>query len=125
MATRRKLSTLLGLCAVVTASLFLIAPSPAYADRCEPTELVLRAVFPNYEEPIAEQDSAVCYAMKKYVYPRLCDDQSTLMNCTASINPDPNEPVVIYPYQPEPGRVYCNVRVFAIGGSCTYQPIWP
>lgn len=124
--SRKRFGTLMALIGAVLSLMVVMAPTPALADRCEPTELVVRAVLPGYEEPVATQDSPVCYTLINYVYPRVCDDYSTLMNCTASINPDPlNEPVSVSPYQPEPGRIYCNVRTFAIGGSCTYDPIWP
>jgi hypothetical protein len=124
--TKRRLTSLLGLVAVLSGMIVIGGASPALADRCEPTELVVRAVLPGYEEPVATGDSPVCYTLINYVYPRVCDDFSTLMNCTASINPDPlSEPVTVTPYQPEPGRIYCNTRVFAVGGTCSYDPIWP
>jgi hypothetical protein len=45
--------------------------------------------------------------------------------CLNSLNPDPQEPVVLYPYNPNTGRMYCNYVNFVqktIGqsGTCTW-----
>lgn len=99
----------------------------AYADNCEPTEPVVRLVFMNYEENILdERDNPLCYVLNGYVYPRLCDDSTTLLqNCLQTLNPDLDEPVVVVSYQPDGGRIVCTTSTFVLttvgisGGSCT------
>jgi hypothetical protein len=60
-----------------------------------------------------------------YVYPRVCDNPTTLIGtCLNSVNPDPQEPIVVYPYNPNTGRMYCSYVIFAqttLGqsGNCT------
>ena len=92
--------------------------APAHADRCEPTEPLVRVVYQTYEEPVNEADNPFCYVMLNYVYPRLCTDQSTLLGtattpgCVKTINPDVYEPIRVYPYSPDAGRVACNTVGF-------------
>ena len=64
---------------------FIGAP-PAHADRCEPTELVVRIVDPSYEEPIDEEDKPWCVVLINYVYPRLACDSSTLQACISTFD---------------------------------------
>ena len=97
---------------------------PAAADNCEPTEPVVRVLFPQYEESIIqEQDNAFCYTMRGYVYPRICDNPTTLLGtCLSSLRPDPFEPLVIAPFSPDGGRIFCSLQSFAlytIGQSST------
>lgn len=109
-----------GLVAVAAAIPMFGAPA-AHADRCEPTEPVARPIFgQTYEEPLNEADSPFCYVMLNYVYPRVCDDFRTLLptattpGCIRTINPDPNEPVVVYGYSPDGNRITCNAANFAL-----------
>ena len=102
------------------------APEHARADHCEPTEPVVRVLMPGYEEPGAEADNPLCYLLLNYVYPRICNDSTTLLQtCINSINPDPQQPISIFPYNPNPGRMYCSYVNFirttlAQSGTCTY-----
>lgn len=115
---------------LVAAMMLLLAgvaaPEHARADHCEPTEPVVRVVMPGYEEPGAEADNPLCYVLLNYVYPRVCDDGTTLLGtCIRTINPDPQEPIVIFPYTPNVGRMYCNYVNFirattGQSGTCTY-----
>lgn len=124
-----KILTTGALAAGLLVPLSMTTASPAYADRCEPTEPVVRVLMPQYEEFMAEQDSPFCYVMLNYVYPRICDDYTTLLGtCINSLNPDFQEPITVYPYQPDAGRIYCNtylaiVRALNSTGSCTYAPV--
>lgn len=111
------------LMAVAVGAATLATPffsTSAHADRCEPTEPIVRVLYQTYEEPVNEADSPFCYAMLNYVYPRLCNDPSTLLGtattpgCVKTINPDPYEPVRVFPYAPDAGRVACNVAGFVI-----------
>lgn len=114
------------LIAVAAGAAALAAPAfsttPAHADRCEPTEPVVRVVYQTYEEPVNEADSPFCYVMLNYVYPRICDDSSTLLGtanpptpgCVKTLNPDPYEPVRVAPYSPDAGRVTCNAVGFVV-----------
>ena len=112
--------------AIMLTLVAFAAPEHARADHCEPTEPVLRVLQPGYEEPGAETDNPLCYVLLNYVYPRVCDNPTTLLQtCLNSINPDPQEPIVVFPYNPNPGRMYCNYVNFiraTLGqsGTCTY-----
>lgn len=132
MKTRARLAALL-----MTATAGFAAPitvgtaTPALADNCEPTEPAVRLIFPTYEETILdERDNPVCYVLNGYVYPRLCDDSTTLLpgqnnpGCLLTINPDPFEPVVVQPYSPDAGRMFCTSSTFVlstvgVSSSCT------
>lgn len=124
MPTRRAALTTACLAA---AALPVFGSSAAHADRCEPTEPVVRILYPTYEEAFNEADMPQCYLLLNYVYPRLCDDSQTLLpgrggnpGCVRTINPDPSEPIVIYPYTPNAVRIACsgaNFVLFIAGGS--------
>ena len=87
--------------------------TPAYADRCEVTELVVRAVDPSYEEPIDESDSPICYAMLEYGYYYLCPDGAQGLACFTDPQPDPTRPFPgLEDYHPEPGRIACGAIEF-------------
>lgn len=117
MKTRARFAALL-----MTATAGFAAPltvgtaSPALADNCEPTEPVVRVLFPAYEERILdERDNPGCYVLRGYVYPRLCDDSTTLLQkCLQTLSPDPLAPISIPPYNPVPGRIVCTVSTFAL-----------
>lgn len=115
MKLRAKFSALALITAMTTVPMAVVAPQAAYADRCEPTELVLRTFFgPGYEENfIDERDNPGCYVLLNYVYPRLCDDQSTLNNCIRSANPKPFTPITVAQFSPDAGRVYCSLYLAA------------
>ena len=60
------------------------APPPAFADRCEPSELIIRQIpgMGGYEEPLEESDKPHCTVMDRFVYPALgCDSSTTLVSC--------------------------------------------
>jgi len=120
MATRRKLSTLLGLFAVVTASLFLVAPSPAYADRCQPEELTPIGAGGS---PVDERDNPACVVVDTYLYPYVCPggQPKPLGACLQTLNPDTSyRPPLVPTYNPDAGRIYCGLYNFAVpGGTCT------
>jgi hypothetical protein len=131
MKTRARLAALL-----LTATAGFAAPlslglaTPALADNCEPTEPVVRVLFPNYEENVLdERDNPTCYVLQGYVYPRLCNDSSTLLNsCLRTLNPNPFVPLSIQPYNPSAGRMVCSVNSFVLGtlgvsGSCSSSDI--
>ena len=118
MKTRARLAALL-----LTATAGFAAPmtagvaTPAFADNCEPTEPVVRVVRGNsYEENIfTDQDNPQCYLTDGYIYPRLCDDATTLFqSCLQTLNPDPFVPVVVQPYQPDAGRMFCTSSTFVL-----------
>ncbi len=125
MTNRRTLATLLAFAVMLTLVSF-VRPMQARADHCEPTEPAVRVLQPGYEEPGAESDNPLCYVLLNYVYPRVCDDPTTLLQtCINSIDPDPQEPIVVFPYNPNPGRMYCSYVNFiraTLGqsGTCTY-----
>lgn len=97
------------LLAVVCAG--LATPSPAHADRCEPEELVLGPG----NSPVDERDSPVCVVMLTYVYPFICDDFTTAMRCSATVNPDANyRPPLVPAYSPQADRVVCNAVNFTL-----------
>jgi hypothetical protein len=112
----RLAAVLLTATAGFAAPMTLGVATPAFADNCEVTEPVVRVVRPNYEEPIlTNQDSPVCYVMTGFVYPRLCDDPTTLFqSCLATIAPDPFSPVVVPAYQPDAGRIFCTSSTFVL-----------
>jgi hypothetical protein len=117
-----------GLLAVV-ASAGMLA-TPAHADRCEPTELVLRAIDPTYEEPIDERDSALCYVLLNYGYYYLCVNGAQGLACFLKPNPGVRPLPPLQDYHPEPGRVFCTVSMFVITEAgiddvgCQWEPIW-
>jgi hypothetical protein len=125
------MAALLVAAAATAVPLTLTTATPAQADRCEPSELVLRTFFPKYEETFMdERDNPVCYVLLNYVYPRICDDFSTLNNCVRSVNPKPFTPITVYPYQPDGGRIYCNLyltaaRTLGQSTTCTYSATNP
>lgn len=55
--------------------------TPAFADRCQPEELI------GQEPIIPEGDHPGCQILINYVYPILCDDYSTLNRCTQTLDP--------------------------------------
>lgn len=88
MRGSKRIGVILMLVAVVLSALAGFAAPPAFADRCEVTELVVRAVpgFSKYEEPGEEYDKPQCAVMDDYVYPVLCpNDNGTLVACINSI----------------------------------------
>ena len=117
LVSRRSVAALV---AVAAATIPAFGASPAHADRCEPTEPVIRVLYPTYEEALNEADSPFCYVMLNYVYPRVCDDYRTLLptattqGCVRTVNPDPNEPLVVYGYSPDGTRITCNAANFAL-----------
>lgn len=115
MKLRARLTALAVMTAMTAVPLAAVVPQAAHADRCEPSELVLRTFFgPNYEENfLDERDNPACYVLLNYVYPRLCDDQSTLNNCIRSANPKPFTPISVAPYSPDAGRIYCSLYLAA------------
>lgn len=125
MTKSRTIITLMAVAMMLTL-VGVAAPEHARADHCEPTEPVVRVIQPGYEEPGAEADNPLCYVLLNYVYPRVCDNPDTLLQtCLNSINPDPQEPIVVFPYTPNAGRMYCNYVNFiraTLGqsGTCTY-----
>lgn len=97
---------------LVATALALLPTQAAHADRCQPEELVIGS------SPIDERDNPVCAVLIYQVYPFVCDDSSTLLNCLGSINPDPSyEPPVVPPYNPQPDRIVCNGVGFVFGTS--------
>lgn len=112
-ATRPRMAITL-LAAVAIALIGVTTAEPAYADRCEPEELVLGPGT----SPIDERDHPLCYVLINYVYPQVCDDYTTLATCLGSFNPQPSVPNYT-PYNPDPYRIYCNAFEFAFGsGTC-------
>lgn len=119
MRVRRATAHVVAVAAAATAlaaPVVVAAASPAAADNCEPTEPVVRVLFPNYEEQlIQDPDNPLCYVLRGYVYPRVCDNPTTLLGtCVQTLNPDPAEPVVVQPYAPDGGRVFCSVSNFVL-----------
>ena len=110
------LRSTLALAAVLAAGSALTA-TPAHADRCEVTELVLRIVDPSYEEPVDEQDNPLCYAMLNYGYYYLCPGGEQGLACfTRPPNPDPTRPFPgVEDYHPEPWRVACDLYNYVTG----------
>ena len=94
-------------------------PQPAAADRCEPEELVLGAGT----SPIDENDHPACVILLNYVYPFICRDTTTLLNCAFSRRLDPNyRPPLIPTYAPDPDRIYCNLYEFVVPtATCTSE----
>lgn len=88
MRRSKRIGVVVMLVAVVLSVLAGFAAPPAFADRCEPSELVVRRVpgFSTYEEPGEEYDKPQCAVMDDYVYPVLCpNDNGTLVTCINSI----------------------------------------
>lgn len=115
------------LAAVASTSLIgLGAASPAYADQCEPEEIVLG---PN-TSAINEDDNPACTALFFYVYPFICTTDGntppgTLIGaggCTSNISLRPTYvPPLIPPYNPQAGRLVCNLVLYANpNGTCTF-----
>lgn len=122
---RRAAIGLLTACAaVIPVNIF--AAGPAYADRCEPEEIVLG---PN-TSAINEADNPACTALFFYVYPFICatdgnNPPSTLIGaggCTSNIRLRPTYvPPVIPPYNPNVGRAACNLILYANPtGACVF-----
>lgn len=116
MKTTSRLAAVLLGTATVFAPLSMTTAGPAAADNCEPSEPIVRVLFPNYEERVFDdRDSVLCYTLHDYVYPRLCDDPSTLLgSCVPTLRPDPFEPIVITSYRPNGGRIVCNIQTFLL-----------
>jgi hypothetical protein len=78
--------------AVLTVALMtsLAGPKDAYADRCNPDEMIgpvyTLATGKPYEPVFGEDDGPFCYAMKTVVYPAMgCDPvYQSLMQCVQS-----------------------------------------
>lgn len=116
---------------IITASLLtgfgaIVAPAPAFADRCEPEEIVLG---PN-TSPIHEDDNPACTALFFYVYPFICADDGynpppTLIGangCTSNLRLRPTYvPPLIPPYNPQVGRLVCNLILYVNpNGACVF-----
>lgn len=91
-----------------------VAPTAAYADRCEPEEIVLG---PN-TSAIDERDNPACTVLFFYVYPFICATDGNnpparlvgANSCTSNIQLRPAYvPPVIPPYNPNAGRLVCNL----------------
>lgn len=105
----------------------VFAPTAAHADRCEPEEI---ALGPD-TSPIDERDNPVCTAMFFYVYPFICatdgnNPPRTLLGangCTSNIRLQPTYvPPIIPPYNPNIGRLVCNLVLYANpNGTCTFE----
>lgn len=74
IVARLFLILVLGMASVTTLAV------PAHADRCQPEELL------GYDPLIPEEDSPVCDLLIDVVYPIVCEDFTTLANCTTSID---------------------------------------
>jgi hypothetical protein len=123
---RARLAAVLISTATCVVPLTVAGATSASADNCEPTEPVMRVLFPRYEETLlTDQDNPLCYVLRGYVYPRVCDNPTTLLQtCLQSVNLDPDEAVVVQPYQPDAGRIFCSLSSFALitagqPSSCT------
>ncbi len=126
MKTRARLAAILISTMATAIPMTLGGATAASADNCEPTEPAVRVLFPNYEEQLLQDaDNPLCYVLQGYVYPRICDDSRTLLGtCVRTLNPDLAEPVVVQPYQPDGGRIFCSVSNFVLvnagqPASCT------
>lgn len=126
MKTRAQFAAVLIAATTFAVPLAAATAAPASADNCEPTEPAVRILFPNYEETILdERDNPLCYVLNGYVYPRICDDSTTLLQtCLQTLNPDLNEPIVVVPYQPDAGRIVCTstgfvLRTLGVSGGCS------
>lgn len=123
MTATRSFVALLALTLATMAALATVAAPPAHADRCEPTELIVRAqvgpvgpIDRYYEEPGAEEQKPTCWAMDDVVYPMLGCDNTTLMSCLGSLNPNTSPTVSI---QQE------NLNLFAPGCPNPDYPCTP
>lgn len=65
---------------VVLGSLMVGTAGPARADRCEPSELVVRHVVPTYEEPLEEDEKEYCRILLEIYRIAGCYD-TTLLIC--------------------------------------------
>lgn len=115
-----RLSLLLMLTLIATATMFSLSPGEARADRCQPSEIVIGGGT----APVDERDDPVCAVADQYVYPFVCPSpspQPLLPNCVQNIDPDPNyRPPLVPQYNPDLGRIYCNLYKFIVpGGTCT------
>lgn len=74
--------------AVACFGLTTVAAPPALADRCEPDELVIRAIpgMGGYESPDDLADPVVCSTMQTVVYDNAACDDTTLMKCLSSLD---------------------------------------
>ena len=109
--------------ALTVAAAALLTPlgfagTPAHADRCQPEELVLGPGT----SPVDERDNPVCVVLLQYVYPAVCRDYVTAPRCLQSIALNPGyRPPLIPAYNPNPGRIYCNLYLWVnSSGTCTY-----
>lgn len=111
--------------ALMLTAVGAIAPTAAYADRCEPEEIVLGPDT----SPIDERDNPACTVLFSYVYPFICSPDgtppSTLIGangCTSNISLRPTYvPPLIPPYNPQAGRLVCNLVLYANpNGTCLF-----
>lgn len=88
MSCRRlsKYSLLIVWITAITASLVGFGASPALADRCEPDELVVRIIDPDYESPDDPADPYVCGVTQTILYDNADCDDTTLMKCLQTLN---------------------------------------
>lgn len=108
---------------LVSIAMTFVGVGEARADRCQPSEIVIGGGT----APIDERDDPICAVMDQYVYPFVCPSpspQPLLPNCVQNIDPNPNyRPPLVPQYNPDPGRIYCNLYKFAVpGGTCTTGP---
>jgi hypothetical protein len=103
-----------------------IAPTAAHADRCAPEEIVLGPDT----SPIDERDNPACTVLFFYVYPFICapagNPPPTLLGpdgCTANLSLNlAYVPPVIPPYNPNAGRLVCNLILYVNpNGTCTFE----
>lgn len=119
MKARRRIASLAVATATVFAPLAIGAATPAHADRCEPEELVFGAGT----SPIDEADHPLCSVMLQYVYPAICSNYTTLLLCTQTVRLNPGyRPAQLLPtYDPDLGRIVCNIYLYAnSSGTCTF-----
>lgn len=126
MKIRRRAAAVLLAGAAALLPVSVLTASPAFADRCEPEEIVLG---PN-TSPINEADNPVCTVAFFYVYPFICADSGynpprTLIGaggCTSNLRLRPTYvPPVIPPYNPSVGRLACNLILYANpNGTCVF-----
>lgn len=123
MRTLHTSAKLAAITLVAASGLMGFTATPALADRCEPEELVLG---PD-SSPIHEDDNPACTVLFFYVYPFVCSPTGEapppgLLQCPTSIDLNPNyRPPVVPPYDPDTGRLPCNLVRFANPNmSCTF-----
>lgn len=108
---------------LAAAALMGASATAAHADRCEPEEIVLG---PD-SSPIHEDDNPACTVLFFYVYPFVCSESGAapppgLLSCPSNIFLNPNyQPPLIPPYNPDTGRLVCNLILFALPtATCTF-----